>query len=314
MLAYVLKRTFSVVPVFLVVLLVSFLLTHLTPGDPARVILGDTATEEEVWELRDRMGLNAPLIVQFFRYSSDLLQGDFGDSVFLKIPVTEAFLQHLAPTVSLTLLAQAVAIVIAIPFGILAAMKRGHWPDHLFSATVLVGVSIPSFWLGLLVIRFFAVQLGWLPAGGYVPITEDLWAHLRYMLLPALTLGFIQSALIARMTRSAMLEVMTQNYIRTARAKGTSRWRVILIHALRNAFIPILTSIGLSLTIMISGSTITEAVFNIPGIGQLIVNAVLRRDYEVIQGAILMITVIFVLINLVVDLLYAAINPVVRLR
>ncbi|CAH1660690.1 ABC transporter permease [Chelatococcus asaccharovorans] len=314
MLAYVLKRTFSVVPVFLVVLLVSFLLTHLTPGDPARVILGDTATEEEVWELRDRMGLNAPLIVQFFRYSSDLLQGDFGDSVFLKIPVTEAFLQHLAPTVSLTLLAQAVAIVIAIPFGILAAMKRGHWPDHLFSATVLVGVSIPSFWLGLLVIRFFAVQLGWLPAGGYVPMTEDPWAHLRYMILPASTLGFIQSALIARMTRSAMLEVMTQNYIRTARAKGTSRWRVILIHALRNALIPILTSIGLSLTIMISGSTITEAVFNIPGVGQLIVNAVLRRDYEVIQGAILMITVIFVLINLVVDLLYAAINPVVRLR
>ena len=314
MLAYVLKRTFSVVPVFLVVLLVSFLLTHLTPGDPARVILGDMATEEEVRELRDRMGLNAPLVVQFFRYSGDLLQGDFGDSIFLKIPVTQAFLQHLAPTVSLTLLAQAVAIVIAIPFGILAAMKRGHWPDHLFSATVLIGVSIPSFWLGLLVIRLFAVQLGWLPAGGYVPITEDLWAHLRYMILPALTLGFIQSALIARMTRSAMLEVMTQNYIRTARAKGTSRWRVILIHALRNALIPILTSIGLSLTIMISGSTITEAVFNIPGIGQLIVNAVLRRDYEVIQGAILMITVIFVLINLVVDLLYAAINPVVRLR
>jgi peptide/nickel transport system permease protein len=314
MLAYLVKRTFSVIPVFIVVLLVSFLLTHLTPGDPARVILGDTATETEVQDLRDRMGLNAPLIVQFANYAIDLTRGDFGDSVFLKIPVTEAFLQHLAPTVSLTLLAQTVAILIAIPFGILAATARGRWPDHLFSATVLIGVSIPSFWLGLLVIKLFAVKLGWLPASGYVPITEDFWAHLRYMALPALTLGFIQSALIARMTRSAMLEVMNQNYIRTARAKGTPRWRVVMIHALRNAFIPILTSIGLSLTIMISGSTITEAVFNIPGIGQLIINAVLRRDYEVIQGTILMITVIFVLINLIIDVLYAAINPVVRLR
>lgn len=313
MLAYIVRRTASVIPVFFVVLVVSFLLTHLTPGDPARVILGDTATEAEVQALRDRMGLNAPLIMQFLTYVTDLARGDFGDSVFLKIPVTEAFLQHLAPTVSLTLMAQTVAILIAIPFGIIAAMNRGRWQDHLFSGTVLIGVSIPSFWLGLLVIRLFAVQLGWLPAGGYVPASEDLMAHLRYMLLPALTLGFIQAALIARMTRSAMLEVMSQNYIRTARAKGASRGRIVLVHALRNAFIPILTVIGLSLTIMISGSTITEAVFNIPGVGQLIVNAVLRRDYELIQGAILMITVMFVLINLVVDILYAAVNPVVRL-
>lgn len=309
---YILKRIASIVPVLALVVVISFGITRLTPGDPARVILGDTATEQDVQQLREQMGLNLPLYEQFFRYIGDLLRGDLGWSVFMKMPVAQAFWEHLTPTIMLTLFAQTVAVLIAIPLGILVAVKKRSWIDYTFSGAVLLGVSIPSFWLGIIIIRLFAVKLNWLPAGGYQPLSAGFWNHLQYLILPGTTLGFIQSALIARMTRSSMLEVFNQNYMKTARAKGVRKWKIVFKHALRNALIPILTAVGLSLAVLISGATITEVIFNIPGIGQLIVNSVLRRDYDVIQGSILMITVMYVLINLLIDLLYVVINPSVR--
>lgn len=312
MTGFVFRRITATLPVLAVVVVASFLLTNLTPGDPARVMLGDIASEAEVQMLRDRMGLNAPLLDRFISYITRMSRGDFGTSIFLRIPVTEAFWRHLGPTLSLTLLAQFIAVTIAIPFGITAAIYRKTWIDYFFSATVLIGLSMPSFWLGLLLIRFFSVELGWLPSGGYQPLSAGIGPHLQFIILPAFTLGFIQAALIARMTRSAMLEVLNQNYIRAARAKGVPRFTIITRHALRNAAIPIITSIGLSLIALISGATVTEAVFNIPGVGQLIVNSVLRRDYEVITGCILIITVVFVFINLMIDLLYGWVDPGVR--
>lgn len=309
---YILKRILSIIPVLFVVVVISFSIIHLTPGNPASLMLGDQASEEAVEELQEQLGLNLPIYQQFFNYVTNLLHGDFGYSLFMKMPVLQAFLEHLGPTLMLTLIAQTIAILYAIPLGIYAAIKKGTWIDYTFMGGVLLGISIPSFLTGLLIIMLFAVQLNWLPSGGYEPLSSGLWNHLKYMILPGFTLGIMQAALIARMTRNSLLEVLNQNYIKTAMAKGVKRRWVIYKHALRNAFIPILTTIGLSLVVLVSGSTVTEFVFNIPGLGQLIVNSVLRRDYEVIQGSILLITTMYVLINLLIDILYVVINPSIR--
>lgn len=309
---YLLKRIVSLLPVLLVVAVVDFIIIHLTPGDPASVILGAQATEEELTKLREQLGLNLPIYTRFFQWIVGLLHGDLGWSIFMDKPVTEAIWEHLGPTLSLTVMAETIAILFAIPLGVMAANRRGSWMDQSFMTFALLGISLPSFWIGLNLILLFAVQLNWLPAAGYQPMSSGLINHYKYLIMPAISLGIMQVALVARMTRSSMLEVLNENYIRTAEAKGLKMWIVTYKHALRNAFIPILTVIGLSFATLIGGAVVTETVFNIPGIGKLIVNSVLRRDYEVIQGTVLMIAASYVFINLIVDLLYAYIDPRVR--
>jgi peptide/nickel transport system permease protein len=291
-----------------------FIIIHLTPGDPASVILGEEASEESRAELREELGLNLPIHQQYFDWILGVLRGDLGDSFFMQQPVTQAILEHLGPTLSLTILAQITAIIIALPLGIMAAKRRGTFTDQSFMALSLLGISIPSFLLGLFLIIILAVNLQWLPVAGYQPLSTGLFNHLKFLIMPAIALGTMQAALIARMTRSSMLETINTNFIKTARAKGLHERKVIYKHALRNSFIPILTVIGQTFGMLIAGAAVTETVFNIPGIGQLIMNSVERRDYAVIQGTVLFITVSYVFINLVVDLMYGIIDPRVRLN
>lgn len=314
MVGYVLKRIFSLIPVLFVVSIAIFLIVHITPGEPAAVILGLEATEEQVEELREEMGLNLPIHEQYVNWVTDVIRGDFGDSYFMKEPVTEAILTHLEPTLSLAILAEIVALVLAIPIGIIAAYRRGSVTDQSLMVISLLGMAIPSFLLGLLLMLLVGVHLQWLPVAGYEPIDEGLWEHIRYLILPAISLGTIQAALVARMTRSSMLEVLNTNYIKTARSKGVKEHKVVTKHALRNAFLPILTVIGQSFGTLVTGAVVVETIFNLPGIGQLIINSIERRDFAVIQGVVLFVTLIYVLINLIVDLLYGLIDPRVRLE
>ena len=312
--AYILQRILSLIPVLLVVAVVVFFLIHLTPGDPAAIILGPEATTEAVLELQEELGLNLPIYEQFFTWIVNVFQGDLGWSYFMDMSVTQAFYQFLGPTISLTILAQMVAITIAIPLGILAAKRRGTKIDQSVMIFALLGISLPNFLLALLLVLLFSVNLAWLPVAGYQPLSSGIWLHIQHLILPAITLGAIQAALIARVTRASMLDVLNSNYIKTAKSKGVKEKRIIYKHALRNAFIPILTVIGQSFGNLIAGAVVTETVFNIPGIGQLIINAISRRDFEVIQGSILLIAGMYVLINLIVDLLYGIIDPRVRLN
>lgn len=298
----------------LIVAVVVFFIMHLTPGDPASIILGSEALPEDIEKLRMELGLNLPIMEQFFNWFLALLTGDFGWSLYMNMPVLDAFISHIGPTLSLAILAQLISIIIALPFGIIAATKRGTKVDQFFMVFALLGISIPSFLLGLLLILLFSVQLQWLPVAGYQPLSAGLMVHLKYLILPAFTLGAIQAALIARMTRSSMLDILSMNYIKTAHAKGVKEGKVIFKHALRNAFIPILTVIGQTFGTLVTGAVITEVVFNLPGIGQLIVNSISRRDYAVIQGTVLLIAATYVVINLIVDLLYGVVDPRVRLN
>jgi peptide/nickel transport system permease protein len=311
---YIIKRLLSTLPILAVVAIVVFFIIHITPGDPASVMLGEEAGEQEKTELRKQLGLDLPIAVQFVNWLLSVLRGDLGDSYFSKESVTKAFWEHLGPTFSLALLAQIIAILIAIPIGVMAARKRGTIVDQTVMGVSLLGISLPSFLLGLFLILLFSVQLKWLPVAGYKPLAAGLWNHLRYLILPSLALGFMQAALIARMTRSSMLDILSDNYIKTARAKGLKEKVVIYKHAFRNAFIPILTVIGQTFGGLVTGAAVVETVFNIPGIGQLIITSVERRDYAVIQGTVLLITVTYVFLNLIIDLLYGIIDPRVRLN
>jgi peptide/nickel transport system permease protein len=312
--AYLLKRILSLIPVLLVVSVMVFMIIHLTPGDPAGVILGPESTEEDRAQLREQLGLNLPLYQQYFSWMFGLVQGDLGTSLFMKEPVLHAILDHLGPTLSLAILSQITAIIMAIPLGIMAANRRGTVADQSFMGLSLLGISIPNFLLGLFLIIIFAVNLQWLPVAGYMPLSAGFWNHFKFLIMPAIALGTAQAALISRMTRSSMLETLSLNFIKTARSKGLREQVVIYKHTLRNAFIPILTVIGQTFGTLVAGAVVTESVFNIPGIGQLIINSVERRDYAVIQGTVLFITVSYVFINLIVDLLYGIIDPRVRLN
>jgi peptide/nickel transport system permease protein len=311
---YIIKRLLSLIPVLFVVAGVVFFMAHMAPGDPASVMLGPNAAPEDVNKLREDLGLNLPLFQQFTSWLFRLLQGDLGWSLYMDMPVFQAFLEHLQPTLSLALLAQGISILIAIPFGIIAANKRGTSVDQTFMVIALLGISIPSFLLALLLMLLFGIKLHWLPVAGYAPLSEGLWNHLKYLIMPAISLGAIQAALIARMTRSSMLDILSMNYIKTAKSKGLSEKIVIYKHALRNAFIPILTVLGETFGTLIAGAVVTETVFNLPGIGQLIVHSIVQRDYVVIQGTVLLIALSYVLINLFVDLLYGVVDPRVRLN
>ena len=289
-----------------------FLLLFLTPGDPAAVILGPEARPEQIKELRERLGLDRPVHEQLISWYGRLLRGDLGQSLFLNRPVTQAIAERAEPTLLLTALASLVAISIGLPLGIFSALRRGQWLDTGAMLVAIGGVSMPTFWLGLNLIFLFGVTLGWLPVAGYQPLSAGLWESLRYMIMPAVTLGLAQGALLARMTRSMMLETLGEDYVRTARAKGLGEGRVVAAHALRNALIPLVTIIGLTFAILMGGAVITETVFNIPGVGRLLIQAVTRRDYPVVQGVVLVIAGLYVFINLLVDIIYGYLDP--RLR
>ncbi|MDP9371820.1 MAG: ABC transporter permease [Chloroflexota bacterium] len=309
MLAYTIRRVLLAIPVMLMVATAVFLLLRLTPGDPAGVILGPDATEDRRRELRRELGLEDPLPVQYVRWLGKVARGDLGRSLFLNKPVTAALLERAQPTLLLTIMALTVAIAIGLPTGVIAARQRGSWLDLGSMAVAMTGIAMPTFWLGLNLIFIFAVLLRWLPVAGYQPLSAGPWESLRYMILPAITLGVAQGALLARMTRSMMLEVLGQDYVRTARAKGLAERNVVIRHALRNAFIPLLTVIGLSFAALMSGAVVTEQIFNLPGVGRLLIQAIGRRDFPLVQGAVLVIAAIYVLINLLVDLLYAVVDP-----
>lgn len=309
---YLLQRLLAAIPVLLIVAVVTFSLVHLTPGDPASLMAGDQALPEDIERIKEKLGLNRPLYEQLAIYFWDILRGDFGESVFTKFPVTTLIAQRLEPTISIAIFSQLVAIIIAIPAGILAAWKANTWIDRVVMILAVAGLAIPSFWLGANLIWLFAVRLDWFPALGYVSISDGVLPWLRSITLPSIAIGFISAALIARMTRASMLEVLREDYVRTARAKGLGEYKILIAHAFKNASIPVVTIIGIGLAGLVSGLVVTEAVFAIPGVGRLIVDAVLRRDYPVIQGVVLMVTFAYVLINLAVDIIYGYLDPRIR--
>jgi peptide/nickel transport system permease protein len=314
LLAYTLKRILSLLPVLLVISIFIFLLAYITPGDPAAILLGMDATPADAEALNRRLGLDKPLAERYLLWMGSLLKGDLGTSYFMRQPVSSAIAEHLGPTLTLSLMAQLIAVLTAIPAGLIAAKKRGSWLDGLLRATSLFGVAMPGFLLGLFLMLIFSVTLRWLPVAGYAPLSQGVWTHIKYFILPGISLGIVQSALIMRMTRSSALDVLHQNYIRTARSKGLREGRILLVHAFRTAALPILTVIGQSFGTLITGAVVTEALFNIPGLGLLIVNAIRRRDFLVIQGVALCVTLIYTGINLVTDLLYGILDPRVRLE
>jgi peptide/nickel transport system permease protein len=309
---YVIRRLLALIPVALVVATVAFVLIHLAPGDPASVIAGPDASRDDVQRIERQLGLDAPLPVQLVRWYGRLVQGDLGQSIFLRKPVTDAILDRVEPTLLLTVSAIVIAIVIGVPAGVIAARYHNTTTDQVLMVLALLGVSIPNFLLGLLFILFFSVWLGWFPVAGYSPLEYGWLKTLRSLVLPAFALGLVQSALIARIARSSMLDVLREQFITAGRAKGLGERAVIYKHAFKNALIPTMTIIGISFAILISGAVVVETVFNIPGLGRLIISAVLRRDYPVIQGVVLCIAGVYMLINLAVDLSYLIVDPRVK--
>ncbi len=314
MTAYILRRLVLLVPVLLIVGVVVFALVHLTPGDPAAVILGDRATTEDIARLRDQLGLNDSLPVQFGRWFGGVLRLDFGESIFLGESVTGALRDRVQPTLLLTLYALVIQLAIGIPAGVLAAVRYNSPIDRALTMVAISGAAIPTFFLGILLILLFAVQLRWLPSGGYVAPTEDLAAHVQSMLLPAFALGFSAAGLLARLVRSSMLDVLREDYVRTAFAKGLPERFVVVRHALRNALIPVVTQFGLTVGALLSGAVIVETIFAWPGIGKFVVDSIFDRDYPVIQGFVVFMGSVFLLINLAVDVSYAWLDPRVRLN
>ena len=296
----------------LVVATVSFVLIHLAPGDPASILAGPDASAEDVARLTRQMGLDRPLVVQLVSWYGRLVQGDLGRSIFLRKPVVDAILDRVEPTLLLTVASTVIAVLIGVPAGVISARYHNTATDQAFMVLALAGISIPNFLLGLLFILFFGVWLGWFPVAGYSPL-EYGWAKTaRSLVMPAFSLGLVQSALIARIARSSMLDVLREQYITAGRAKGLGERAVVFKHALKNALIPTVTIIGISFAVLLSGAVVVETVFNIPGLGRLIVSAVLRRDYPVIQGVVLCIAGVYMLINLAVDVSYLLIDPRVK--
>ena len=312
MLRLLLARLAGIVPVLALVSLISFGLMRLIPGDPSAAIAGLSATPEMVAQIRAQLGLDQPVLQQALHWYGGMLQGDLGRSILLGESVFWATMARLPVTIGLSLYALAITLVLGIGLGVLAALRQNSWADQAAMMFAMLGISVPNFFLGLLFIIWFAVELGWLPTGGYVPFTTDPWGWLRTSTMPAVSLALLNVGLLARVTRSAMLEVLRQDYVRTARAKGLPRHLVVGKHALANAMIPITTVVGIVITLLVSGSVVTETLFSIPGIGQLLTSAVLGRDYPMVQGGLLLVTAMLVLVNLGVDMLYAVLDPRIR--
>lgn len=307
-----LGRLLGMLAVLSLVSVLVFLLTRLAAGDPIAVLLGDQASLQDIAQARQRYGLDEPLLTQFLFWLTEVLRGNLGQSIFLQMPVAQVLLDRVEPTAWLALLSVALATLIGVPCGIASALWRGRWIDQCVSTLAMLGASMPSFWMGLLVIQLLAVGAGWFPVSGYGDPGANWLTRIHHLMLPALVLGMLNSALIIRFTRASMLDILGEDYIRTARSKGLPESTVVLKHALRNAMVPILTVLGLTLALMIGGAVVTETVFNLPGLGNLVVRAVLRRDYPVIQGALLVIAGVYVVINFVIDVLYVFVDPRVR--
>lgn len=309
---YLLRKTATLLVVLLVVSFVTFFIIHLTPGDPAQVMLGSEATPEAVAALRERMGLNRPLPVQYVEWLEDVFRGDLGESIFMEGAMLEIIGERVVPTIELTLCALTISVIIAIPTGILAARKRGRIADTGMMIFSMLGVSVPNFLLGLFLVLAFAVGLKWLPASGYKEMADGIGKHFRYLLLPSISLGLMHAALLSRMTRSSILEVLNKDYIKMAKAKGVKANSLMYKHALRNALIPIITVIAQSFVSLMAGALVTETIFNIPGLGKLIMDSIMRRDYEVVQAMILLVATLNVVVMFVLDIIYGVIDPRIR--
>jgi peptide/nickel transport system permease protein len=312
MLAYAARRIMATIPVMLVVAFFVFSLLYLAPGDPAAIIAGDQATPADVDRIRASLGLDRPFVVRFGEWLWQIIHGDLGTSIFTNLPVSHMIAQRIEPTLSLMVLTLVLTIVVAVPLGVLAAWKAGSWVDRTIMAFAVFAFSLPVFVVGYVLAFVFALEFEWLPVQGYTPLAEGFWPWLQNLILPALALGCVYIALIARITRAAMLEVLQQDYIRTARAKGLDQRSILFVHALKNAAVPIVTVIGIGIALLIGGAVVTESVFAIPGLGRLTIDAILRRDYPVIQGIVLMFSFLYVLVNLMVDVTYTLVDPRIR--
>jgi peptide/nickel transport system permease protein len=312
MIGVILRRLASAVPILVIVSLITFAMIHLIPGDPASAIAGLSATPEQIAVLREQLGLNQPLLQQLVHWYIALLHGDLGRSLLMGQSVVRVTFERLPVTLALSAYALVLTLLLGLTSGIIAALQHNRLADQLAMMLAMIGISIPNFWLGLLMILFFAVHLGWLPTGGYIAFSADPLGWLRTSTMPAISLALLQVGLLARITRSTLLEVLRQDYIRTARAKGLPQRMVVVKHALANALIPITTVIGIVISLLISGSVVTETLFSVPGIGQLLTQAVLTRDYPMVQGGLLIVTAVLVLVNILVDVSYALLDPRVR--
>src|SRR5436305_2151011 len=312
MLAYVVRRVIATVPVMAVVAFFVFSLLYIAPGDPAAVIAGDQATPADVERIRQSLGLDRPFLVRFGEWVWQMLHGDLGTSIFTNLPVTTMMAQRFEPTLSLMLVTLVFAVSVAVPIGVLAAWKAGTWIDRVIMAFAIFGFSVPVFVIAYLLAFVFALELEWLPVQGYTPLAGGIWPWFQNLILPAVALGCVYMALTARITRAAMLEVLQQDYIRTARAKGIGQRGILFVHALKNASVPIVTVIGIGVALLIGGAVVTESVFAIPGLGRLTIDAILRRDYPVIQGIVLLFSFVYVLVNLAIDLSYTLLDPRIR--
>jgi len=312
MFAYVVRRLFATIVVMAVVAFVVFLLLYLTPGDPAAILAGDAATNDDIRRIREQLGLDQPFLVRFGSWAWALAHGDLGVSIFTNLPVTQLIGQRIEPTLSLTVCTLIIAVLVAVPLGVVAAARAGSWIDRAVMAFSVAGFSVPVFVLAYVLILVFSIELDWLPVQGYTPIREGVLEWARHLVLPSAALGTVYIALIARMTRAAMLDVLAQDYVRTAQAKGLAPGAVLIRHALKNAAVPIATVIGIGIALLISGVVITETVFNIPGLGRLTVDAVLKRDYPIVQGLIIVFAAAKVLVNLIIDISYVFLDPRIR--
>jgi peptide/nickel transport system permease protein len=312
MLSYILRRVLATLPVMAIVALFVFSLLYIAPGDPAVVIAGDQASPADVERIRQSLGLDQPFLVQFGTWLGHILRGDLGTSIFTGLPVAAMIAQRIEPTLSLMAITLVLTILVAVPLGVVAAWKAGSLLDRAIMAFAVFGFSLPVFVVGYVLAYVFALELEWLPVQGYTPLARGVWPWLENLILPSIALGCVYIALIARITRAAMLEVLTQDYIRTARAKGLGQGRILFVHALKNAAVPIVTVIGIGIALLIGGAVVTESVFAIPGLGRLTVDAILRRDYPVIQGIVLLFSFVYVLVNLTIDVTYTLIDPRIR--
>jgi len=312
MLSYILRRILSTLPVMGIVALFVFSLLYIAPGDPAAVIAGDQASPADVERIRQGLGLDRPFLVQFGSWLWNIVHGDLGTSIFTNLPVSAMIAQRIEPTFSLMAITLVLTILVAVPLGVVAAWKAGSWVDRTIMAFAVFAFSLPVFVVGYVLAYVFALQFEWLPVQGYTPLKAGVWPWLRNLILPALALGSVYIALIARITRASMLEVLQQDYVRTARAKGLGQRDILFVHALKNAAVPIVTVIGIGIALLIGGAVVTESVFAIPGLGRLTIDAILRRDYPVIQGIVLLFSFLYVLVNLMVDVTYTLVDPRIR--
>lgn len=309
MIQLIFKRFLATVPVLLVVALVIFAVLRLTPGDPAVLVAGDSATNAQIEEIRRNMGLDQPIYTQFIQWLGNMVRGDFGNSLISGRPVSELISDRMGATISLTVMTLVYTLLVSLPVGVLSAWYRGKALDRFVMAGSVVGFSVPVFIVAYLLVLLFSLELRWLPVQGYRPLSAGLWEHVRHLLLPAISLGTVYIALITRIVRTSVIDTLNEDYIRTARAKGVSEWKVLRRHALANAAVPILTIIGISITMLIGGVVVTESVFNIPGLGRLVLDAVLSRDFTVIQSLIVLFSVVYIVVNLLIDISYMIVDP-----